>query len=1039
VIKLPKFVRVALIPVGLVSVYISTSTYLFPIWLQQKIPALISEDTPFNATLGHVNFNPLALQLELHQFALTQNQSPVFEFESFTVQIDFLESVSTRSLVVENIELLKPFLPFNPIKEKEQTNDKPFSVDNIAASPIPFLIKHFTLSGGHITAKNGQIDLTPINISLTHVSSKNDTPALFRLSATNKQAGEFISEGEFYLTPLRSTGKITLSNLPLSTLLPFCSEKGTLTFSGIANLAMNFRVAIHEKSAAFFIEDAHLVLDNIVYQDKNRPLNHAVLEHFDLDNGQYDSTQQTIQFKTAILNHPRYTQNQMQLSLENLTLSHFAFNINSMQLRTDNVSWQNAELFDTKQNTLLFKLPEATFNKLFIDFNKQVLSIASLQASNADFRAWLNSQGELNYQTLLPEDDAQVNSEKQNDNTTSDAFWGVKIDSIDFTNFSATFEDKSLSKPLSISIKPISLKATNINTDKGSILPFELNTGVNSGGSVHIKGNAALNPFSTQSEIEVTSIGLDKFQSYVDQFAHIDVIKGVFNLDGSLDVAQGEQGELAVKFKGNSGIARLITRDQVQNKDLIKWDNLSLKNIKADLLAQRFIASSLLLEKPYARIIIGKDKRLNFSDMLIESATTKQTENSDKKTAKTSSDFHFQLDKVRISNGASSFSDLSMILPFSAEIKGLEGGASGISSNHESTINVTLKGNAYDLAPVDIKGKIQPYIGDYNATLSFKGMPLPLVSAYMAEFFGYKVEKGKMSLGVNYNVKNGELTADNNLLIEQFELGEQIDNPHAIDAPFNLAITLLKDVNGIINLNVPITGSLNDPQFDLGGVIGDAVLNILTKTISSPFQSIANLLETDEDLSAVQFAPGQAELSEWQKPKLDSIAKVLKDRTVLKLEIKATAFQSQDWNVLREDVLTDRLKTLKAEEINRKENRKIRPEYVELDEADTQRLLAQEFKEKFPQFVKRSFFGSLELVQPELGDFYSVAKETLLQSLPVEPKRLTKLAAARARSIAKYIVQTGGVPNERVFILDTAIDPPRQDNDIDALLFLKAD
>jgi outer membrane protein OmpA-like peptidoglycan-associated protein len=477
----------------------------------------------------------------------------------------------------------------------------------------------------------------------------------------------------------------------------------------------------------------------------------------------------------------------------------------------------------------------------------------------------------------------------------------------------------------------------------------------------------------------------------------------------------------------------------VQNKDLIKWDNLSLKNIEADLLAQRYIASSLLIEKPYARIIIGKDKRLNFSDMLIDSTATKETAKNNKKTSTTSSDIHFQLDKVRISNGASSFSDLSMILPFSAEIKGLDGGASGISSEHESTINITLKGNAYDLAPVDIKGKIQPYIGDYNAALNFKGMPLPLVSAYMAEFFGYKVEKGKMSLGVNYNVKNGELTADNNLLIEQFELGEQIDNPHAIDAPFNLAITLLKDVNGIINLNVPINGSLNDPQFDLGGVIGDAVLNILTKAISSPFQSIANLLGTDEDLSAVQFAPGQADLSEWQKPKLDSIAKVLKERTVLKLEIKATAFQSQDWNVLREDALTDRLKTLKAEEINRKGDRKIRPEYVELDEADTQRLLAQEFKEKFPQLVKRSFFGSLELAQPELGDFYSVAKETLSQSLPVEQKRLTKLAAARARSIAKYIVQTGGVPNERVFILDTAIDPPRQDNDIDTLLFLKAD
>jgi len=142
---------------------------------------------------------------------------------------------------------------------------------------------HFALSNGHVTAENGQIDLTPIDLLLTNVGSTNDTPALFRLSASNKQGGEFISEGQFQLAPISSRGKITLSKLPLSTLMPFCPEKKALTFNGIGDLSMNFRVAIHEKSLAFFIEDAHLVLDNIVYQDKNRPSDHASLQHFDLD------------------------------------------------------------------------------------------------------------------------------------------------------------------------------------------------------------------------------------------------------------------------------------------------------------------------------------------------------------------------------------------------------------------------------------------------------------------------------------------------------------------------------------------------------------------------------------------------------------------------------------------------------------------------------------------------------------------------------------------------------------------------------------
>jgi hypothetical protein len=437
--------------------------------------------------------------------------------------------------------------------------------------------------------------------------------------------------------------------------------------------------------------------------------------------------------------------------------------------------------------------------------------------------------------------------------------------------------------------------------------------------------------------------------------------------------------------------------------------------------------------------VIAKDKTLNFADILISATPPKDAKPKSISQKNTTPDFYFKLDKVRISNGASSFADLSMILPFSAEIRGLEGGASGISSEHESTINVTLKGNAYDLSPVDIKGKIQPFIGDYKAALNFKGMPLPLMSAYMAEFAGYKLEKGKMSIGMNYKVEKGELTATNNLHIEQFELGEKIDNPRAVDMPLDLAIALLKDMNGVINLDVPITGSLNDPQFSFSGIIGDAILNILTKAITSPFQAIASLLGTNEDLRAVQFVAGESELSESQKPKLDGLAKVLREREILKLEIKGTAFESQDWAVLREMALTDRLKTLKSEELNRENKQKILPEYIELDDADAQRLLAQEFNAKFPKLVKKSFFGGFELAKPEMGEFYNVAKQILAEALPIEQQRLTKLAAVRARAIAKYIVQQGGVPNERVFILDPVVNPPRTDNDIDALLYLKVD
>ena len=1038
--RFAKLAATILIPAGLVGGYLATGFYLIPVWLQHELPALIFKKTGLHASLAEAEFNPLTLKLQLHQFALQQNETtPLFHFEDLDVQVNLHESLMSKNVIIDNITLNQPFLQL--VKQKEgalnidalfKSDSPPTDKNNVV---FPLTIKNITLAQGHLVWQDGLIheEMTQIDFALTHFNTQDSTPAPFNLNAVWQNGGEVNLSGEFNFAQSVSTGKLTLTHLPLSHLLTFFSPQ--IKSSGNGELSANYHITFAEKTPLIIIEAGTISFDDLDFQDKNE--RQITLQKIALDNVNYDSSQQTMQFKTFALNALRLNEGQAKLDIPQIIVTDFSFNFQNQTLQTANIALHDAELFDTTLNTLLFKLPQLEFKKLAFDLKKKTLAINAIQAKNADFKAWLNPNGELNYQTLLPEDEKQVAAESQAGNASSDAFWGIKVDNVEFTNFGATFEDKTLSKPLSISVKPLTLKLSQLSNATGAKLPFELNSGINNSGSLYLKGHAGLSPFAAQSDIEVNAINLEKFQSYIDKFAHLDLIKGVFSLDGKMDVVRGEQGELDVKFKGNTGIARLITRDQIQNKDLVKWENLTLKNVEADVLAQRYSASALLLEKPYARVVIAKDKTLNFANILINAPPEKDTKKHSVQQA-ISPNFHFKLDHVEISNGSSSFADFSMILPFAAEIKGLEGGATGISSNHEATINVTLKGNAYDLAPVDIKGKIQPFVGDYRAALNFKGMPLPLVSAYMAEFSGYKVEKGKMSLGMNYDVTAGELTATNNLLIEQFELGEKIDNPHAVDVPFDLAIALLKDVNGIINLDVPITGSLNDPHFDLSSIVGDALLNMVTKVVTSPFHAIAELLGTEDDLSVVQFAAGQSELTEWQRQKLEGLSKILRERSILKLEIKGVAFTAQDWNVLREEALTDRLKTLKSEEINRSGARKIRPEYVELDEIDTQKLLAQEFKAKFPQLVKKSFLGGFELVKPEMGEFYSVAKKTLAEALPVEQKRLNKLAAARARTIAKYIVQQGGVPNERVFILDTVIDPPRENDEINALLFLKA-
>ncbi|MFZ2168335.1 MAG: membrane biogenesis protein, partial [Methylococcaceae bacterium] len=206
----------------------------------------------------------------------------------------------------------------------------------------------------------------------------------------------------------------------------------------------------------------------------------------------------------------------------------------------------------------------------------------------------------------------------------------------------------------------------------------------------------------------------------------------------------------------------------------------------------------------------------------------------------------------------------------------------------------------------------------------------------------------------------------------------------------------------------------------------------------SPFNALASLIGSEKDLSTIEFAAGNSYLGKQQREKLYSLSKALKARPVLIIDIKGAAFEAQDWPVIREDALYEQLKKRRAAEINKDAETKIREEYVELTDDDYKRLLADLFIEKFPLLAERSFLGTPQLMNPEAGDFYEIAKQKLFTIIKPEQERLKELASARAQTIAKYLVQNGGVPRERIFILDTVIDPKRDNNEIVSTLSLNA-
>ena len=681
----------------------------------------------------------------------------------------------------------------------------------------------------------------------------------------------------------------------------------------------------------------------------------------------------------------------------------------------------------------LINMPVFAMRGIALDLQKRSLRVESVSAENADIQAWLTPEGVMNYQALLP---ANANNPATTIKSPQKAPWLITLNSLSVNNVALNFEDQTLKKPLTITIKPIAFKLTQLNNQADTQMPVQLSLGMNQTGLITLKGNATLKPVSANLAVEVKDIDLENFQPYVDKRVHLDVIDGGLHITGQLSLADLDKPD--IKFKGDARIDHLLTRDQTLHKDFIKWSDLSLTDLDIDVLAQRYTATALLIDKPYARVTIKKDKSTNFSDLIIRDKSNEPTQASSLKTTQSlDNPVYFKLDNIKVTNGSSDFSDLSLILPFAAEIKSLDGGASGLSSDKKSTIKLALAGNAYDLAPVKVKGEISPYLGDFKVAINFNDLPMPLVSPYMVQFAGYKVEKGQMTLGLKYNVSHHELTASNAILINQFELGDKVDNPNAVALPLKLAVALLKDADGKIKIDVPISGSLDDPKFSVSALVEEALLNMLSKIVTAPFRALASLIGSEEDLSTVSFPAGHSYLTKPQETKLASLALALKAKTTLSLDIKGAAFIDQDWLIIREDALYEQLKRRRAIEINQNTDKKIRHEYVELSDEDYKRLLADMFIEKFPLLADRSLFGLPQLKNAKAGDFYQTAKQKLFTIIKPEEDRLKRLASARAQVIANYMVQHG-IASERLFILDTVINPERDTKEISVVLSLNS-
>jgi hypothetical protein len=368
--------------------------------------------------------------------------------------------------------------------------------------------------------------------------------------------------------------------------------------------------------------------------------------------------------------------------------------------------------------------------------------------------------------------------------------------------------------------------------------------------------------------------------------------------------------------------------------------------------------------------------------------------------------------KLTLKGGRVRFTDNFIRPNYTANLNDLGGVITGLSSDASSSALVDLKGEV-NRAPLSVAGRINPLRGDLSLDIVAKvrGMELASLSAYSTKYIGYGIEKGKLSFEVAYKVEDRKLTAENRLILDQLTFGKKTDNPDAKTLPVNFAVALLRDSDGVIDLNVPIAGSLDDPQFSIGGIILKVIGNAILKAVTQPFALLGKLFGGGDsgELSSMEFAPGRAVVLQSGEDKLKSLARALTERPALKLEITGRADPQADREGLKRAFVDRKVRALKVKDL---QARGAPAEYssvvVKPDEYPD--LLTRAYRdEKFPK--PRNAIGLQKSLPVE------EMEKLMIEHAVVGEEDLVSLGNRRAQAAKDWLVKFGQAPGERIFLL----------------------
>lgn len=632
------------------------------------------------------------------------------------------------------------------------------------------------------------------------------------------------------------------------------------------------------------------------------------------------------------------------------------------------------------------------------------------------------------------------------------AGWQLQLDQFQLVDGRLGFLDQSPTRPVRLRIEALQLSAGPWSNaaQQDQTLPLDLSLKlapeasgpVGTTGALRYQGQIQLpspaagahqaKVLSSQGQLELDDIPLHRLEPYFAAALNLELLRAELGLRASVDLSLPPEG-LQLALRGDGEVERLRTSTLEPAERLLDWRSLGLRGLQLDLKAgalSRLKVAETALNDYYARIVIDPQGRINLQQLLRQPAaessrtTTAQAAPSSAAVTAVSAAAKPAAPPARIEfgpmtfvKGRVDFQDHFIRPNYSAHLSELTGRLGGFSNRPPQPgatpemAALSLRGKAEGTASLEIEGQLNPLAQPLALDIRAKvdDLELPPLSPYSIKYAGHGIERGKLGMEVRYQIApDGQLQASNQILLKQLQFGERVEGSEAPNLPIRLAVALLADRNGVIDLNLPVSGSINDPQFRVGTIVWRMVLNLIGKAVTAPFALIAHALGgSAEDFNQVDFALGSASPDAAAQARLEQIAQAMTQRGDLQLTLQGQSDLERERGAYQQAQLRQRLLEEKKRQLAR--SGKLPETITPPTTAETPALLAAVYRRAdIPK--PRNLIGlAKDLPAAEM-------EQLLLASIPVDADRIRELALDRAARVRDELVRRG-VDHQRIYLL----------------------